>query len=426
MLKEKIVSKLKSQKVKNFIIYGFGQIVNLLTPLLITPYLIFKCGIENLGAIAMGQAFAFILIVIVDYSSYITGVKEISINRQQPKTLEKLFKTIYAVKFLLLLSVCALTCIIVYFIPYFDKNSMVFYYSLSIVVGQFINPTWFFQGVENFLWISIINVLAKIINVFGVVFFITSAEDFIYANLWAGIGAILANLLGFFWIMRRYKIELNNISLTEVKKILKDDFSFCISQLFFAIRNYSPVMIIGFFAGEYLAGQFKIIEQIITLLRTYLQLFFKFSYSYVCFEIDKNLRKGILLWKKLNGTNGLFFILILVLFYVFSDFILLFFKVDNHLLSEFKIYLHLALIIPIFIGVTLPLEQLLFSLNKNKQYIKITILSTIFNFIGLSLIVNYLGLKEVIIFLIITEVTIAFIYLLILKPYFSQQAIVNE
>jgi hypothetical protein len=45
MLKEKIVSKLKSQKFKNFIIYSFGQAVNILSPLLITPYLIFVCGL---------------------------------------------------------------------------------------------------------------------------------------------------------------------------------------------------------------------------------------------------------------------------------------------------------------------------------------------------------------------------------------------
>ena len=56
MLKGEITSKLKSQKIKNFIIYGLGQGVNILSPLLITPYLIFVCGLEKLGVIADSHA----------------------------------------------------------------------------------------------------------------------------------------------------------------------------------------------------------------------------------------------------------------------------------------------------------------------------------------------------------------------------------
>lgn len=419
MIKEKLLSLFIKKQTKDFFVYGIGQVVNILTPLLITPYLIYTCGLEKLGLIAMGQAFAYILIVIIDYSSYIIGVKEVSINRDNQKELQKIFNTTYISKIILLLSVVLLTVLLTFFIPYFNKNLIVFYFSLSIIVAQAINPTWFFQGVENFLGITIINILSKIINVIGVLLFINSSSDFIYANLWVGIGGIVANLLGFLWIIKKYRFSFKQTKLITVKKLLQNDFLFCVSQLFFSIRNYSSVIVIGFFAGNYVAGQFKVIEQIINLFRTYLQMFFKFSYSYVCFEIDKNLKRGLQLWRKYNVLNTILLLLLLSTVFVFSDAVLRFFKVEYKMITEFKNYLHVALLIPFLIGITLPLEQLLFSLNKNNQYIKTTIIAATFNVIGLSLTMTFFGLKEAFLLLIATELSLILVYLLILKPYFS-------
>ena len=200
-------------------------------------------------------------------------------------------------------------------------------------------------------------------------------------------------------------------------KLLSEDFFFCVSQLFFAFRNYSPVIIVSFVGGNFIAGQFKIVEQIINLIRTYLQLFFKFSYSYVCFEINKNLKKGRRLWAKLNGYNYLLLLLLVLIIMIFAGQILYFFKVNAILLSQLKKYLHIALVIPLLVGLTLPLEQFIFSINKNKIYIKITIIITILNTIALLFIMKYLGLKGVFYVLIITETTLIFTYFTLLKSY---------
>ena len=177
-------------------------------------------------------------------------------------------------------------------------------------------------------------------------------------------------------------------------------------------------MIIGFFAGNYIAGQFKVIDQIINLLRTYLQMFFKFSYSYVCFEIDKNLSKGIQLWKKFNGYNFVLLSFILLLLFVFSEYVLKFFRVEKQIFYLLENYLHIALLIPLLTGITLPLEQLIFSLNKNKQYIALTMASTTINLIVMSLLMHFFGLIQVFFLLIITETVLISIYFMLLKPYF--------
>ncbi len=411
----------QSKTIKDFLIYGVGQGINILSPLLITPYLIYTCGLEKLGVIAIGQSLAYILIVIVDYSSFIIGVKETAINRDNTKVLESTFVTNYTAKLFLVIIVLFFILMLVSFVPYFKSIGIMIIYSVAIIIGQSINPTWFLQGIENFKWITTINVLAKIIYFIGVFLCISSVNDYIYANLWLGLGTIIANAIGFIWIVKTYNFSFNTINKQEVIKLLKRDFTFCISQLFFAIRNYSSVIIISFFAGDLIAGKFKVIEQIINFFRTYLQLFFKFSYSYVCFAIDKSINSGLLLWKKFNGFNLIFTSILLIIVGVFSFWILKFFRVEANHIKQLEIYLHIALLIPFLIGFTLPLEQLIFSLNKNKQYIRTTIIMTCFNIVTMSLVMKFYGLKEAFIILILTEAILIVIYLIVLKHYFSKE-----
>lgn len=416
-----LLRRLYSNKTfKNLMVYGFGQGINIISPLLITPYIIYICGLEKLGVIAIGQSFAYILIVIVDYSSYIIGVKEVSINRNDKPLLESLFKTIYAAKALLLLLVALLSLLLIYAVPYFREEKLTFFFSFTIIIAQFLNPTWFFQGIENFKWITIINVLSKVIYVLGVLLLVKTQSDYVFANLWMGLGSIVANVIGLFWIFKAYGFSFKTTSFVDVKALLVRDFSFCLSQLFFAIRNYSPVVIIGFFSGDFIAGQFRVVEQIINLFRTYLQLFFKFSYSYVCFAVDENLKKGLTLWRKFNGLNFIFLLLLLAFVVVFSTEILIFFKVDVAHFSEIENYLYIAVFIPLLIGITLPLEQLIFSLNKNKEYIRLTIISTIFNVLGLSVLMHSFGLAQAFLLLIFTEACLAMLYCYVLKNEFNK------
>lgn len=406
-----------NKKLKNFLIYGIGQAINIVSPLLITPYLIFVCGIEKLGLIAIAQSLVYILNVITDYSSYIIGVREISINREKPQILEKIFVTHYTSKIFLLVITGLILGLLTFLVPYFYLNAKVILYSFPIIIAQFINPTWYLQGLEEFKWISFINILSKGIFLLGVFIIVVYPEDFILVNLILGLSSIIANTIGFLWIYKSNKFSFRTAQFLEIKKLIVNDFSFCFSQLFFAIRNYSSVIIIGFFAGDFFAGQFKVIEQIINLLRTYLQLFFKFSYSYICLEIDQNLKKGLKIWKLHNGLNFLFTLFLILLIIVFSEQILFFFKVAPNLIPQLENYLHIAVLIPLLIGFTLPMEQLIFSFNKNKEYVKITIFITLFNILGVSAMIYWLDNQAVFLFLIATEMLLIIIYSFLLKPY---------
>ena len=420
MLKKK---KIKNTQFKNFVIYGFGQVVNLISPLLVMPYIVSICGEDGLGKVGVGFSFALIAIVLVDYGSYINGTKEVSISNTNNKILEDKFTTIYLAKFILLLIVLVLSIFIILFIPFFQKDKLQLLFSLFIIIGQFINPIWFFQGIQNFKWITTVNILSKVIYVSTIFLFIKNAQDFIYVNFFQGLGLIISSSFGFIWIYFKYNFSFKNVSIKNALKLIKSEFTLTASQLFFSFYQYAPIIIISYVCGNTIAGQFRIIDQVMMIFRTYFQMFFNFIYADVCFKIFNNVTIGIHNWKKNNSLNYMLVLFIVVCFYFNSNAILAFFKVKANNLEELSSYFKIGLVIPVFMGISFALKQLMFSFNKNNEYIKITIYSTLLSLLILySLLIN-IGLKGAFFSTISIEIITIISYCLVLKSSFVKKTI---
>lgn len=406
---------LKLNTNRNFLIYGIGQAFNLLSPLIVAPYIIKVCNVDGFGKIGLGFALSLFLILIVDYAFDIKGTKEVSENRANTNELQRIISNTLYTKFLLFFVAFFVGIILIFFVPFFKNEKELFFYSLTIVLAQVFNPTWFLQGLENFKWAAIVNITSKIIYLTLVFNFIVHKNDYFLVNFFLGISAFVCNVFGLIFIKSHYNFIVLKPNFNAIKIIIKKDFSFCVSQLFLSTRQLSPLLIISYFLGFSLAGQYKIVEQVITLYRTFIQVYLKYFFPRVCYEIKQNVQFGFLFWKKYVFINLIFVAVSLFLLLLFSNEILFFFNVSEanilHLESVFK----LVLIVPFLMALSLSLEQLMLISNKNKIYIQYTIFVTILNIVLILLLLFYLSLKGVIMAIAISE--IAFILLYFNKAY---------
>lgn len=412
MLKEKLAEKLKNKQIKNFIIYGFGQGFNLIVPILVAPYLLSKCGADNYGKIGVGLAIAFFLIVFIDYGTDILGVKHVSVNRNNADLIATYFRKVFVSKIFLAIIVIAISTISYFFIPYFKENQPALVLGFTVLVGQFLNPVWFFQGLEKYNWITIVNVASKLLYLLFIVIFVNGRADYIYVNFFFGIGMIIPYLIGSLKIINDYKINLFQVTIEEIRDYLQEDFSFCFSQFFLALKNYAPVVIIGFFGGFRIAGYYKVMEQIIMPIRTYLQVFFRFFYPKLSYKIHHNYHQGFSFWKMINILNFIFVWGLLILIYCFSEIILRFFKIDRGMIQGLSSELRFFLIYPFIFSITFATELLYFLIGKRSNYIRFTVFTVLFNLIFMSVLVQKFGITGVIISLIVTEIILIALYLI--------------
>lgn len=403
------------QQFQKLSIYGFGQLVNLVTPLLVVPYIVSICGEENFGKTAVGMAICFFLIVFIDFGSDIIGVREISVNRGSKLKLNQIFSTTYAAKGIVLILVLIIVSILFYIIPFFSHDKKLFFFSLSVVIGQFINPTWFLQGLENVKLIAILNVASKTIYLTGVFLTISKESDYVNVNLWWGLGMIISNSIIFVVVLRKYKLHFNNINRAEIYNHLKSNFSIFYSQIFVSIHQYGPVILISYFANNLLAGQYRIVDQVISIFKTYVILFFNFVYPKICFQLDKNKKKGLKRWLIYNGINLIFVFIGMIIFFVFSYEIISYFNPTNrYVLSNL---LQIAVFIPLIFAVSIALKQLMLAFDLKKEYIVITIITVVLNIFTIIAIFPIYKVFGVFYTLIATEIIIIVFYIFKLKIF---------
>lgn len=401
------------QQFQKLSVYGFGQLFNLATPLLVVPYIVSICGEENFGKTAVGMAIAFFLIVFVDFGSDIIGVREVAINRDNPEVLNKIFTTTYVVKAIILFFVLLIISVIFISFPFFKTEKTMFFLGLSVLIGQFINPTWFLQGIENVKWITILNVISKTIYLIGVFLTIKKESDYIYVNLWWGIGMIISNTLVFIWILKKHQISFLAISKKEAYKHIRNDFSMFSSQIFVSLQLYAPVVLISYFGNNLMAGQYRIVEQIIVIFKTYIFLFFNFVFPKICYLIEIDFKRGIKNWLIYNGTNFVFVLVGMLFFYIYSYEIVSYFNPTNrYVLSNL---LEAAVFIPLILAVSIPLKQLILAFNYKRFYVRLTSIMVIINLFAIVFLLSKYKVYGVFYSLIATDLIVIIFYLYQLK-----------
>jgi O-antigen/teichoic acid export membrane protein len=357
----------KQKQIQDFSIYGFGQFFNLVTPLLVAPYLISICGEANFGKIAVGMALSFFLIVFIDFGSDLSGVREVSVYRNQPQKLKEILVSTYILRFFSLIFVLTLSTILFFFVPYFKEEKSLFFLSLSIVVGQFFNPIWFLQGLEKIKNITVLNILSKTLYLSTIFIFIKKPEDYVYVNLFWGFGMCLVNFVALLILFKNYNKFKFILSWNELGTKFKSDFSIFSAQIFVSIQMYAPVFLLSFLGSNIMAGQYKIIEQVINVFKTYILLFFNFVFPKVCVRFHESNAQGLKVWGVFNGINAIFIVIMMAVIYFFSMEVVAYFKPEN--IDKISDLLKIAVFIPIIIALSNPMKQVVLAKNKNKQYV---------------------------------------------------------
>ncbi len=412
MLK-KLLAKLKNKQFLNLSIYGFGQLFNLVTPLLVIPYIVSICGEENFGKSAVGMALCFFLTVIIDYGSDLVGIREVSIHRDNKTQLQSIFTTTVLAKGFILLMVLVVMITLINVIPYFSLEKKLFLFQLTVLFGQFLNPTWFLQGVENVKWITISNVISKSIYLVCIFLLIKTEQDYIYINLFWGLGMIVANGFFLYLVIKKYKFTLRLTKTKDVVSFLKKDFNIFTSQIFFSVQMYFPVILVGYFGNNLMAGQYKIVEQVILVFKTYILLFFNFVFPKVCYLLEKNKDKGIYNWQIFNGLNFVFIFISMIIIYSFSYDIVSYFNPTNRfVLSNL---LQIAILFPIVFAISAPLKQLVLAWNYRRFYVNLASIVVILNIVAIILLLPKYKIYGVFYSLIISEVIIILFYLLCIR-----------
>lgn len=261
----------KKSITKNYIYNLIYQIMVLILPLITAPYISRVLGAENIGIYSYTISISAYFILFGSLGIALYGQREIAYKQ---KDKEKYSITFWEIFFLRILTM-TIALILYYFIFAKGEQYQTYYKVLILeIIGNCIDISWFFQGLEEFKKTVTRNMVVKLISVVCI-FLLVKTQNDLYIYFWIYVLSILIGNISLWLYVPKYvsKVKLKKLHFL---KHLKPTIALFIPQIAIQVYTLLDKTMVGAIisdkseVGYYDQGQkiIKILLAVITSLGT--------------------------------------------------------------------------------------------------------------------------------------------------------------
>ena len=258
-----------AQSVKvNYILNLINTGTQMLFPLITFPYVCRVIEADGIGQINFFQS-------IISYISLFTclgipmyAIREIARDRSDVVKMNRTAMEILLLHSMLTLVGYAIVAILCLTVPQIQVNIPLFLILSLTIFFTAIGCEWFYQGIEDFKYITIRGLIIKTVSVVLLFIFVKSKTDLLYYGCYTVFGVLGGNIFNFFRL-RKY-IHRENIIFSElhikrhVKPVLKV-FSFSVVTSIYLQLN---TVVLGFLKNALAVGYFAAATKVMQMLLT--------------------------------------------------------------------------------------------------------------------------------------------------------------
>lgn len=200
---------------RNYVYNVSYQILVLIAPLFTAPYLARVLGADALGTSSYITTVSnvFTTIGMLGIQNY--SIRQIAYVKHDQRELKKEFSDILMTRFSLGIATTACYFVLIYV----SDSRMLFLIQIFYVVAYFLDPCWFFIGMEDMGPVVARNFAAKLACVAGIFLFIKSEQDLYKYVFLLSITTLLPSLAAI-PLLKRYGV-LDGIKLPTIKTVKK-------------------------------------------------------------------------------------------------------------------------------------------------------------------------------------------------------------
>lgn len=258
-----------AQSVKvNYILNLINTGTRMLFPLITFPYVCRVIEADGIGQINFFQS-------IISYISLFTclgipmyAIREIARDRSDVVQMNRTAMEILLLHSMLTLVGYAIVAILCLTVPQIQVNIPLFLILSLTIFFTAIGCEWFYQGIEDFKYITIRGLIIKTVSVVLLFIFVKSKTDLLYYGCYTVFGVLGGNIFNFFRL-RKY-IHRENIIFSElhikrhIKPVLKV-FSFSVVTSIYLQLN---TVLLGFLKNALTVGYFAAATKVMQMLLT--------------------------------------------------------------------------------------------------------------------------------------------------------------
>ena len=305
----------------NFFSLSVLQALNYILPLITLPYLVRVLGPEKYGLISFAQAFIGYFAILTDYGFSLSATREISINRENKEKVSEIFSSVMTIKIFLGILSFVILGLVLLSVPKFGNEWLLYIFTFGTVLGNILFPVWFFQGVENMKWITILNVIARSIFTVLIFVFVHKESDYLNVVIINSLGSIVAGIISLIVVFKNFKIKFILLKFESIKYQLKKGWYLFISSASANLVSGSNTFILGLFTNNTIVGYYSGAEKIVKAIQGLLNPVSQTIYPYFSKLYTENKKRAIELLKKILSLVGLSTFIISIIISVCSPLI---------------------------------------------------------------------------------------------------------
>lgn len=258
---------MKTQSVKvNYILNLINTGTQMLFPLISFPYVCRVIEAEGVGQVNFFQS-------IISYISLFTclgipmyAIREIARERNDVVKMNRTAVEILLLHSMLTLIGYVIVVVLCLTVPQIQVNIPLFLIQSLTLFFTAIGCEWFYQGIEDFKYITIRGLIIKTISLVLLFVFVKSKTDLLYYGCYIVFGVLGGNIFNFFRL-RKY-IHRENVIFSElhlkrhIRPVLKVFFLTVVTSIYSQLNT----LLLGFFKNALAVGYFAAATKVMQML----------------------------------------------------------------------------------------------------------------------------------------------------------------
>ena len=262
------------------------QLLQLLTPVLIVPFLITKIGFSSYGNITFIFSIIAYFYSVTDYSFKVSATRDITTNLNNSDAMADIIKNVITTKAIMFFFSIIIIGMITLIYPPLRENCTILGCGILLLAGYTISMEWFYLGTEKTKHFAIIQVVSKLIFLGGCVLLIQNQNDYLFYPILLSTTTFLGNLILLIMVVKKHMISILSIDIKKIKITIRKNFPLFLNQFVPNLYNNSGVVVIGLMTSSSQVGMYDLLKKPVDLITTLISVLSKSIFPFMNRKIN--------------------------------------------------------------------------------------------------------------------------------------------
>lgn len=259
---------LRGRLARNALSLYAVQGLSFVMPLILLPYLLRVLSPAGYGSIVFAQAFMAYAIILTDFGFNLTAARDISVARDNPLQIAKVYWTTVAAKLLLLIISLVIVVVTVAVVPRFRRDWEVFAVSTTLLAGSAIYPAWYFQGLERLKDTAVMQMASKIVVTGAIFLLVKSPRDELLAAFFMSSPQLMGMIAAVVLRLPSTPASFYRPTRADVRCALKGSADMFLATASTSLYIYTNTFVLGLMAGERAVAFYSVANRLVIALQS--------------------------------------------------------------------------------------------------------------------------------------------------------------